>query len=222
MNEHKMTRETLIERFSSLSTSTISDACDKLGIDAGCHGIHPIDPGQRMTGTAYTVRYVPTGSVSGTVGDYIDDVRPGDVIVLDNNGRMDCTVWGDILTIAAKTFGIAGTLIDGVCRDVDGMVEEGYPLFARGAFMMTGKERVMVDATQVIVSVGDRQVKPDDFVIGDRSGVVVVPHERAERVLAAAIEIEKAEDAIVEAVRGGKTISQARAEFGYHKLQSRS
>lgn len=215
-------RETLIEQFSALSTSTVSDACDRLGFASGCLGIVPVCPGQRMTGTAYTVRYVPTGAVTGTVGDYIDEVRPGDVVVLDNHGRTDCTVWGDILTIAAKTKGIAGTLIEGVCRDVDGIVQEGYPLFARGAFMMTGKDRVMVDATQVTVSVGTRQVKPNDIVVGDASGVVVVPHERAGEVLKAALAIEEAESAIVEAVRGGATITQARIDHGYHSLQSRT
>jgi regulator of RNase E activity RraA len=211
----------IVGRFSDLSTSTISDACDKLGIAAGCLGIKPICPGRRMAGRAYTVRYVPTGAVTGTVGDYIDDVQPGDVVVLDNNGRMDCTVWGDILTVTANIRGIAGTVIDGVCRDVPGIIGESYPLFARGAFMMTGKDRVMVEATQVTVSVGTRQVKPNDVLVGDDSGVVVVPHERAEEVLATALAIDEAEQAIVDAVRKGATIREARAKFGYHALQSR-
>ena len=211
----------LIEGFSGLSTSTISDACDKLGIAAGCLGIKPICPGRTMVGRAYTVRYVPTGAVTGTVGDYIDDVQPGDVVVLDNNGRTDCTVWGDILTVTANLRGIAGTVIDGVCRDVPGIIEESSPLFARGAFMMTGKDRVMVDAVQVTVSIGDRQVKPNDILVGDDSGVVVVPHERADDVLAVALSIEEAEQGILGAIRDGMTIGEARAKFGYHALQTK-
>ena len=54
----------------------------------------PLVSGVKMVGTAYTVRYIPIGAVKGTVGDYIEDVLPGDVIVLDNNARTDCTVWG--------------------------------------------------------------------------------------------------------------------------------
>jgi len=217
MNE----KDSLPGKFSKLSTSTISDACDRLGIAAGCLGIKPICPGSKMVGRAYTVRYVPIGAVSGTVGDYIDEVEPGHVIVLDNNGRTDCTVWGDILTVMAKIKGLAGTVIDGVCRDVPGIIEENYPIFAREAFMMTGKDRVMVEATQVTVSVGCRQVKPNDILFGDDSGVVVIPHERAEEVLAVALTIDEAEQAIVKALRSGSTIKEARIKFGYHALQTK-
>lgn len=212
----------LIEAFSGFSTSTISDACDKLGIAAGCLGISPVSKCRRMAGTAYTVRYVPVGETKGTVGDYIDEVRPGDVVVLDNNGRMDCTVWGDILTVTAGIKGIAGTLIDGVCRDLDGIDDENYPLYARGVFMMTGKDRVMVEATQVTVSIGGRQVRPDDIILGDASGAVVVPKERAQEVLNTARGIDAAERAIVEAVRGGASIAEARRAHGYHTLQTKS
>lgn len=213
--------QSLIDAIGGYSTSTISDACDKLGIDAGCLGITPVSSRAKMVGTAYTVRYVPTGALTGTVGDYIDEVRPSDVVVLDNNGRTDCTVWGDILTVLAVQKGIAGTLIDGVCRDLDGINDEGYALHARGAFMMTGKERVMVDATQCVVSIGDRQVRPDDIILGDSSGVVVIPLERANEVLEAAKSIDAAENAIVEAIRGGATITEAREAHGYHNLQSK-
>ena len=174
-----------------------------------------------MVGTAYTVRYVPVGETKGTVGDYIDQVRPGDVIVLDNQGRTDCTVWGDILTVAANLKGISGTLIEGVCRDLDGIDAENYPLYASGVFMMTGKDRVMVDATQVTVSIGRRQIRPDDIIVGDASGVVVVPKERAREVLEISQTIEAAETAIIEAVRGGATIAEARKAHGYHTLQSK-
>lgn len=211
----------LIDAFSEFSTSTISDACDKLGIASGCLGISAVSTCRRMVGTAYTVRYVPEGETTGTVGDYIDEVRPGDIIVLDNQGRMDCTVWGDILTVTAGIKAIAGTLIEGVCRDLDGIDDENYPLFSRGVFMMTGKDRVMVDGTQVTVSVGNRQVRPDDIIVGDASGVVVVPKERAQEVLKFARSIETAESAIIEAVRNGATIAEARKAHGYHTLQTK-
>ena len=208
-----------VRGFASFSTSTISDALDKFGIGGGCKGITPAIPKVKMVGIAYTVRYIPVGAVKGTVGDYIDDVLPGDVVVLDNNSRTDCTVWGDILTVTAKMKGISGTVIDGVFRDVPTILEERYPIFSRGRFMMTGKERVMVEATQVIVSIGEVQVKPGDILIGDDSGVVVVPQEMAEKVLEAAKTIAETEDLIVEAVRGGFNLREARAKFGYHTLQ---
>jgi len=212
-------QDEIVRKFESLSTSTISDALDKFGIAGACKGIMPVVSGVKMVGTAYTVRYVPVGAVKGSVGDYIDDVLPGDVVVLDNNGRTDCTVWGDILTMTAKMKGISGTVIDGVCRDIPSILEEKYPVFSRGRFMMTGKDRVMVEATQVAVSIGMVQVKPRDILVGDDSGVVVVPQEMAEKVFEVARTIDEAEKCIVEAMRGGFSLTEARAKFGYHTLQ---
>jgi 4-hydroxy-4-methyl-2-oxoglutarate aldolase len=219
--EFKRPSADVVKRFKALSTSTISDALDKSGFAGGCLGIRPIVAGAKMAGCAYTIRYVPNGAVKGTVGDYIEDVLPGDVIVLDNNGRTDCTVWGDILTVTAKMKGIAGTVIDGVCRDVAIILEEKYPIFSRGGFMMTGKDRVMVEATQVIVSIGKVQVKPGDILVGDDSGVVVVPQEVAEKILVAAEAIEEAEGRIIKAVQSGLTLKEARVQMGYHSLQTK-
>jgi len=211
----------IIDGFLSLSTSTISDALDRFGLRAGCEGIFPIVSGVKMAGPAFTLRYVPVGQVKGTVGDYIDIAQPGDVIVLDNNGRTDCTVWGDILTVVAKRKGISGTVIDGVCRDVPNILKEQYPIFTRGRFMMTGKDRVMVEAMNVTVSIGKTQVKPGDIMIGDDSGVVVVPGERGEEVLKLALEIETAENQIEEAVRSGLSLKEAREKYRYHSLQAK-
>lgn len=217
--EFKRPDAKLAAGFARFSTSTISDALDKFGFGGGCKGITPAFQKIKMVGTAYTVRYAPVGEVKGTVGDYIDEVQPGDVVVLDNNGRTDCTVWGDILTITAKIKDISGTVIEGVFRDMPTILEEGYPIFSRGRFMMTGKDRVMVEATQVIVSIGAVQVKPGDILVGDDSGVVVVPQELAEKVLEAVDAIEEAEQKIVKAVRDGLSLTEARKKFGYHALQ---
>jgi regulator of RNase E activity RraA len=211
----------IIDGFMALPTSAISDALDRFGLRGGCEGILPMVPGVKMAGPAFTIRYVPVGQIKGTVGDYIESVEPGAVIVLDNNSRTDCTVWGDILTMVAKRKGISGTVIDGVCRDIPFILKEQYPIFTRGRFMMTGKDRVMVEAQNVTVSIGKTQVKPGDIMVGDDTGVVVVPLERAEEVLKLTIEIEEAENRIEEAVRSGMTLTQAREKFLYHSLQSK-
>jgi regulator of RNase E activity RraA len=112
---------------------------DKLGISGTCLGIKPLDYGFRMIGRAFTVKYGPVGTERGTVGDYIDDVKPGEIVVLDNGGRRDCTVWGDILTSVSHQRGIGGTLIDGVCRDTNRSRELAYPIFSVDRFMRTGR-----------------------------------------------------------------------------------
>ncbi len=218
----KRTDPELVKKLGTYSTATISDALDRLGIAGGCLGIKPVVQGVKMVGTAFTVRYVPVGYVKGTVGDFLDDVAPGEVVVLDNSGRTDCTVWGDIMTVTAKVTGIAGTVIDGVCRDIPTILEEKYPIFTRGSFMMTGKDRVMVEAINATVSIGNVQVKPADILVGDDSGVVVVPQETVREVLKIAKVVEGAESRIVEAVKGGMSLKEARLKCGYHSLQTKN
>ena len=204
------------------STASISDALDRLGRDGALLGIAPLENGQRMQGRAYTVKYVPAGSPPGTVGDSLDDVAPGQVVVLDNDGRLDATVWGDILTAMAHTRGVAGTVIDGVNRDVAKALELGYPIYSRARFMRTGKDRVEVLAEQVPVSIGGVKVSPGDLIVGDDDGVVRIPQDIEDDVLRLAAEIEEREGAIMAAVLGGKSIAEARAEQGYHTLQRKA
>ena len=210
-----------VERASRLDTATLSDALDRLGLVGQCYRIHPRSTNSRMTGRAWTLLYGPAGSPAGTVGDYIDDVAPGSVIVLDNGGRDNATVWGDILTEVAHRKGIAGTVIDGINRDVALSLELDYPIYSRGHWMRTGKDRVQVEATQVPVNIGDVRVAPGDLIRGDADGVVVLPQEHEGRVLDAAEVIQSSEDAIRESVRAGMSLRQAREKHRYHSLQTR-
>src|SRR5258708_36431453 len=104
-----MSVDAIVQGLRELPTATISDALDRLGIVGQCLGIAPLDPSFRLAGRAFTLRYRPTGVVDkGNVGDYIDDVPTGDIVVLDNAGRLDCTVWSDILTAVSSRRGIGG------------------------------------------------------------------------------------------------------------------
>jgi len=211
-----------LERAARLDTATLSDALDKLGIAGQCLGIKPRDHAFRMTGRAYTLLYGPVdASAPGTVGDYIDDLPAGTVVVLDNGGREDATVWGDILTGLAHRKGLAGTVIDGANRDTHLCLELGYPIFSRSYSMRTGKDRVQVDAVQVPVTIGGARVQPGDLLRGDADGVVVVPHSREDEVLAIAEDIDRAEARIRELINAGMTLREAREQLGYHKLQSK-
>lgn len=211
-----------VARAAKLDTATMSDALDRLDIAGQCRRIQPRHRRFRLAGRAYTILYGPAGSPPGTVGDYIDDVAAGSIVVLDNGGREDATVWGDILTEIAHRRGIAGTVIDGICRDVALSIELGYPIFSRGHWMRTGKDRVQVEAVGVPVNIGEARVAPGDLLRGDADGVVAIPREHEERVLAAAEEIARAENAIRQAVRDGASLREARKRFGYHALQTRT
>jgi len=210
-----------VKRAGALDTATLSDALDKLGIVGQCHRIKPLDPGFRLAGRAFTILYGPAGNPPGTVGDYIDDVPAGGVVVLDNGGRDNATVWGDILTEIAQRRGVAGTVIDGICRDVALALKLGYPVFSRDRWMRTGKDRVQVEATNVPVNIGDARVAPGDILRGDADGVVVIPRAHEAAVLEAAESIEAAENNIRDAVRSGMRLDEARRSFRYHDLQSK-
>jgi len=210
-----------VERIARLDTATLSDALDRLGIQGQCHGIKPRTAGFRLAGRAFTILYGPASTPPGTVGDFIDDVPDGHVVVLDNGGRVECTVWGDIMTEIAHRRKLGGTVIDGICRDVSLCMDLGYPVFSRDHWMRTGKDRVQVEATNVPVNIGNARVAPGDLLRGDADGLVAVPQAHEEAVLAAAEEIAMVEDRIREAVRGGMRLDEARREFGYHTLQTR-
>jgi 4-hydroxy-4-methyl-2-oxoglutarate aldolase len=213
--------DTNVQRASKLDTTSISDALDRLGIAGQCLDITPLDPRFRLTGRAYTILYGPAGNPPGTVGDYIDDVHPGGVVVLDNGGRANATVWGDILTWVAHRRGVAGTVIDGACRDTYLARELGYAVFSRSYSMRTGKDRVQVEAVNAVVTIGDARVAPGDLLRGDADGVVVLPREHENAILDAAEEIDAIEQQIRQAVNEGKTLAEARRQLGYHRLQTR-
>ena len=210
-----------VARAGAMDTATISDALDRLGIVGQCYRIAGRDPSFRMAGRAFTMLCGPASTPPGTVGDYIDDVPEGHVIVIDNGGRDDATIWGDILTEIAHRRRLAGTVIDGISRDVALCRSLGYPVFSRGHWMRTGKDRVQVEATNCPVNIGGARVAPGDILRGDADGVVVIPQAHEEAVLAAAEDIQAAEDRIREACRSGMRLDEARAQFKYHQLQTR-
>ena len=143
------------------------------------------------------------------------------LFVIDNGGRLDATVWGDILTTVAHRDGIAGTVIDGACRDVGRGIELGYPIFARAHTMRTGKDRVAAEAYGEPVQLAGIRVEPADWIIGDADGVVVVPAATPEDIVAAAEEITATEDRIRDAVGAGEPLLAARQRLRYHDLQTK-
>ena len=213
----------LVALFDGLDTPGVSDALDKLGLPGQCLGIAPLgNYSQVVVGPAFTVQYVAASVPAGTVGDFIDAVLPGDVVVIDNAGRTDCTVWGDIMTQYAGSRKIAATVIDGVCRDVNKALGDGYPVFSKGRFMRTGKDRVQVQSLNQPVSIGTAQVCARDIVVADANGVVIVPRARAAEVAAYARQIELVEADIRALIAQGKTLESARAALGYHNLQRKA
>ena len=221
MKEELRLASEILERYRKLDTTCVSDANDKLGLPAcGLYHIRPAIQGKSCCGQAFTVHYTPCGTVKGTVGDFLDDVEPGQVVVIDNSGRDYCTVWGDIMSLDASLKGIAGTVIDGVCRDLPAIERIGYPIYSKGAYMVTGKDRVYVDAVECPISVSGLQVNPGDIMMADDSGAIRIPLEHAMEVLEIAESIAATEARIEALVREGAPLIEGRRMTGYHKLQT--
>ena len=210
-----------VSRALTLDCAALSDALDRSGIAGQCYQIQPCDRKFRMAGHAYTVLYRPAShGEEGHVGDYIDDVEPGSVVVIDNHGHDNMTTWGNILTEMAHQRKIAGTVIDGINRDVALCSEINYPIYSRGSWMRTGKGRIQLAGLQVPVQIGGVTVYPGDLLRGDADGVVVIPQALQEQVLSFAEEITRKENTVRAAIRSGMRMDEARRQNQYHALQS--
>ena len=125
------------------------------------------------------------------------------------------------MTFYSQKHGFAGTVIDGVCRDLPRILDTKYPIYTRGHFMVTGKDRVEVGGINVPVSIGNVQVCANDIVMCDDSGVLVVPMKRAEEVLKVAVSIDETEQQILALLDKGMSLGEAREKMGYHSLQTK-
>ena len=204
-----------------LSTAALSDAMDRLGLAGQVPSLSRRSGERVMAGRAFTVRYEPVGTDGGTVGDFIDDVEPGSVIMLANAGQLEMTVWGGLLSQVATGRGIAGTVVDRLLSRHRWCPSCRVFAFSAGIWMRTGKDRVRAEAMQVPISMGGIRVRPDDLVVGDSDGVLVIPKERADEVVSIAVAIEEVEQRIAEGAVAGR-LDEVRRSVGYFELQRRA
>lgn len=207
-----------LEQLAQFNSSELSDALDSLNIESVLLGIHPLSLGTKMIGPAYTVHYKPYDTMPDTfksAGNYIDNVPMGAVIVIDNAGREECTIWGDILTEVALMKSIRGTVIYGACRDVETIRALAYPVFTKAVTMRSGKNRVYKASEQVALSIGRVSIHPGDIIFGDDCGVLAIPQQHLDTVIAKAKNIQRTEQLIVAAVQQGMSLEDARAQYRY-------
>lgn len=204
-------------------TALVSDALDMLGINGGLAGLTRISGSGKIHGQAFTLSFdAVTEGERAPAADFIDDVPAGSVIVIANAGRTYCTVWGDILAAVAVTKGIAGTVIDGCCRDVDEIREIGYSVWSRAGYMKSGKNRVRLAATQLPVEIGGTTVCPGDLICADGAGALAVPAARVAEVTEQAEQIAAIETLVRADLAAGVPLAQARAQRGYNNAALRT
>lgn len=209
-------------RFERLSSTNLSDALDALGLRGATCGIRPLaERWVRIVGPAVTMRMTAAGETKQKTHlgmNAIAAAQKGDVIVIDNGGRMDTSCWGGILANAAKVKGIAGTVIDGCCRDLNDCMDADYAVFARGTVVCTARGRVIEESTNQMIQFGGVQVRPGDIVMGDSSGVVIVPREHMEEVLRKAEALYRKEEDMIREIQDGADILEVDAKYNYNKM----
>jgi 3-hexulose-6-phosphate synthase/6-phospho-3-hexuloisomerase len=197
----KYKEDELQEVFSKVSTPNIADAMQKRGT---MEGILPrVNRGTKMVGRALTVK-TADGDWAKPV-EAIDKAKEGDVIVVDVGGG-EIAIWGELASWSCKQKGVAGVVIDGAARDIDEILKIDFPLFSRHIVPRAGEPKGHGEIGSEIEA-GGRLVRTGDWIVGDESGVIVIPQEEAVEMANRALDVFERENRIREEIQRGKTLS---------------
>jgi len=195
----KYDKSELKKAFSLVSTPNISDAMHKQG---AMQGIRPVKLGFHMVGRALTVRTID-GDWAKPI-EAIDKAEKGEVIVVDVNGGKTA-IWGELATWSAKLKGLGGVVIDGTIRDLDDLIKIEFPVYSRHISSNAGEPKGLGEIGAEI-NCGNQTVKTGDWIIGDDSGIVVVPQEIAQEIANRALDVKEHENRIREEIKSGGSL----------------
>lgn len=199
--ERKNRDDEIKDILESVSTPNVSDAMHRKG---AMSGLFSICGDVKMAGKAVTVRTM-AGDWAKPV-EAIDIASPGDVIVINNEQAKHISPWGELATLSSMNKNLSGIVIDGAARDVDDIRKYKFPVFATALVPNAGEPKGFGEIGAEIICCG-QPVRNGDWIIGDESGVVVVPKERAYEIAKRALEVKKHETRIREEIRRGDTLS---------------
>jgi 3-hexulose-6-phosphate synthase/6-phospho-3-hexuloisomerase len=200
--EKKSPDEEIRSLLLQVSAPNITDAMHRKG---AMSGIVSMCGNVKMVGRAVTVQTFP-GDWAKPV-EAIDVARKNEVIVINNDGATHVAPWGELATLSCVKKGISGVVIDGAVRDVDDIRIMKFPLFAKAVVPNAGEPKGFGEINAEI-QCGGQYVRPGDWIVGDESGVVVIPGERAYEIARRALEVRKNEERIREEIRRGSTLSE--------------
>jgi 4-hydroxy-4-methyl-2-oxoglutarate aldolase len=200
MKSNTAVDDEVIARCAAFDPATLYEAAGQSGmLDPA---IRPAWHGAKVCGRAFTIECPPGDNLMLHLA--VAEAQPGAVIVAYAGAFLLAGAWGEILTVAAQSRGIAGLVIDGAVRDIEAIERLRFPVFSRGhAIGACTKERL--GKLNVPVQVGGKIVKPGDLILGDSDGLVVVDRDRIEEVLHAATSRQQKESEIIRQLRQGRT-----------------
>jgi 4-hydroxy-4-methyl-2-oxoglutarate aldolase len=202
-----------VNKLRQFSAATLHEALGRTGNLPSA--IKPIHPGMKVCGPAYTVQTMPRDNV--LLHRAYAYAKPGDVILASCSGFYEAGYWGDLMSLGAKTQGVAGLVIDACVRDADDIEALGFPVFSRG-LCIRGTTNFGDGTLNEPIVIGECLIQPGDIIVGDRDGVVVVPQNRIEEAIEKAQAREAREESVREQLRLGKTSLQIYGwdtKFGY-------
>jgi regulator of RNase E activity RraA len=210
-----MTRNlNFVEELSGVSTATITTILFKKGLrNVWMRGPRPLSPNQpRIVGSAFTLRFVPAREDLATPDSWasprstrnaIEEMPEGCVAVVDAMGITDAGIFGDLLCARIKKRGVRALVTDGVVRDVAGVLATGLPVWCRGAASPPSIAALTFVNWQEPIGCGGVAVFPNDIIVTDDDGAVVIPGGMTEEILATAPQQERFENWIIREIENG-------------------
>lgn len=210
----------LCRRFEVLSTPIVNDALREMErlYQTLPHTIAPLRDEMRVAGEAFTIKGTKSLIIKDEMqerAEMLESIPVGSVVVWDTSQDDESAQWGEVMTMAARTRGCRGAVIDGGVRDTHKVLEQGFPVFVkyRSSNGMLGRFRIT--GWQVPIKIGDVFVSPGDIVFGDIDGVIVIPRDLAYDVLVRGEEIAGAESEIKRWIQGGLSAGEVVDRGGY-------
>ena len=200
--EKKSPDEEIRSLLLQVSAPNITDAMHRKG---AMSGILSVCGNVKMVGKAVTVQTF--GGDWAKPVEAIDVAQKNEVIVINNDGATHIAPWGELATLSCVKKGISGVVIDGAVRDVDDIRAMNFPVFAKAIVPNAGEPKGFGEINAEI-QCGGQYVRAGDWIVGDESGVVVIPSVRAYEIARRALEVRKNEERIREEIRRGSTLSQ--------------
>ncbi|KQV78815.1 RraA family protein [Rhizobacter sp. Root1221] len=212
-----------LDRLERLDTTTVSDALDFLALPGATVGLRPLWHCPKIVGRASTVQLGPKVGGAPTVhliSPVIAAIDTGERVLVISGGIDGVSCWGDILANAARSKRVRGTVIDGFSRDIEANEEIAYPVYGRGATMVSARNRVVQLASGTPILVAGVTVREDDYVIADRCGTVFVAADRIAEVLDLAERIARRQDGMVQAVRSGRSVEDVMHDKEFEAIKA--
>lgn len=207
------------ERLQRLHTALLCDVLDTMGFRSSSIGvgIRPLRSDMKVAGRAFTMRCVPVDQVPdkpyvALLAAY-ESMQAGDMIVIETGDRVSA-MWGELLTTAAMAKGVRGVLMDGMVRDVDQIIEIGFPVFAAGYSPLDSAGRQEVVSHNINIRCGDTEVRPGDWMLCDVMGAIVIPAELVEEAIDRAEEKDADESIVRAELLGGGDIGEVFRRHG--------